>query len=89
MYIFHVICYFSRYSFTFAGPTANSKDIIQLLRIQFVQSHKSLAIYCDRNQHFDNEEIKAFLHDKEINFSFSVLGASKSMGMVEIGNRII
>lgn len=39
MYIFHVICYFSRYSFIFASPTANSKDVTWLLRILFVQYH--------------------------------------------------
>lgn len=89
MYIFYVICYFSRYSFTFASPTANSEDVIRLLKILFVSYHKPLAIYCDRGQHFDSEETKTFLHDEGVNRSFSASGASKSTGMVEVGNRIV
>lgn len=89
MYIFHIICYFSRYFFTFASPTANNEDVIRLLRILFIRYYKLLAIYCDKNQHFDNEETKIFLHDEEINVSFSTLGIFKSTGIVEVGNRIV
>lgn len=88
-YIFHVICYFSRFSFTFASPTANSADVIRFLGILFVRYHKPLAIYCDRGQHFDSEETKTYLRDEGVNLSFSASGSSKSTGMVEVGNCLL
>lgn len=48
-----------------------------------------MAILYNRGQYFNNEKTKTFLHDKRVNFSFSALGASKSTGMVEVGNRIV
>lgn len=89
VYIFHVICYFRRFSFSFASPTANSTDVIRLLGILFVRYHKPLAIYCDRGQHFDNEETKAYLNNEGVNLSVSASGSSKSTGMVEVGNRLL
>lgn len=61
VYIFHVICYFSRFFFTFASPIANSTVVIRFLGILFVRYHKPLAIYCDRGQHFDSEKTKVYL----------------------------
>lgn len=29
------------------------------------------------------------MYDKRVNFSFTALGASKSMGIVEVGNQIV
>lgn len=89
IYIFHIICYFSRYSFTYVNPTTNSEDIIRLWKILFIRYHKLLAIYYDRGQYFDTEETKTFLHDERVNLSFNALGAFKSMGIIKVGNRIV
>lgn len=89
MYIFHVICYFSRFSFTFACPTANSSDVIRFLRQIFIQFQKFWAIYCDRGQRFDSTETKTFIEEEGISFTFSGSGSSKSTGMIEVSHRIL
>lgn len=88
-YVFHVICYFTYFSFTFACATANSSDVIRFLGWIFVQFRKALAIYCDRGHHFDSEETKTFVSKQGISLTFSTSGASKSTGMIEVGNRIL
>ena len=88
-YIFHVICYFSRFSFTFASPAANSSDVIRFLRQIFIQFHKPWAVYCDRGQHFDSAETKTFVEGEGITLTFSGSGSSKSTGMIEVSNRIL
>lgn len=89
IYIFHVICYFTRFSFTFPCATANSSDVVRFLSLIFVQFRKPLAIYCDRGHHFDSEETKTFVSGQGISLSFSASGASKSTGMIEVSNRIL
>lgn len=66
IYIFHVICYFTRFSFTFPSATAKSSDVIRFLSLILVQFRKPLAVYCDRGHHFDSEETKTFVNGQGI-----------------------
>lgn len=89
LYIFHVLEYFSRFSITIPSKTANASDVLPALEQMFVLYARPQAIYCDRGQHFENSEVKNFLSEKGISYSYSPSGASQSTGMVEIGNRLL
>ena len=88
-YIFHVICYFSRFSVTFPCATANATDVIKALGIIFTSYATPKAVYSDRGQHFENQAVKDFLAENKVACSFSPSGSSQSTGMVEVGNRIL
>ena len=88
-YILHIIDYFSRYSMAYPTPSANAEDVKTCLLDVFHRYVCPSAIYCDRGQHFDNQYIKDFLDGYNVRIRFSPSGASKSTGMVEVGNRIL
>ena len=46
-------------------------------------------MYCDKGQHFKNQETISYFTDLGVKLRFSPSGASKSFGMVEVGNRIL
>ena len=88
-HILNLICYFSRFDMPYATKTANVSDVISCLGIAFLTYRKPYAIYCDRGQHFFNDELRAFLRNEGVAIDFSPSGASKSTGMVEASNRIL
>ncbi len=89
MYIFHIIDYFSRFSVAYACKTANAPDVIESPKDVFTKYTTPRAIYCDRGQHFDNEEVRGFLGGEGITITYRPSGSSKSTGMVEVGNRLL
>ena len=88
-YILHVIDYFSRYSFTEASATNTVLDVVARLTRLFQEFTKPLAFYFDSGHHFDNDTLRSFLSKRGIRFKYGPSGSSKSMGLVERGNRIL
>lgn len=89
VYIFNVVCYFTRFVVPFATKTANVEDVIWCLKLLFAMYRTPHAIYCDRGQHFLNEELQEFLRQQGVSISYSPSGASKSTGMVEMSNHLV
>ena len=89
LYIFHVIDYFSRFSVAYACKTANAPDVVESLKDVFAKYATPRAIYCDRGQHFDNDEVRGFLGGEGIIITYSPSGSSKSTGMIEVENRLL
>ena len=88
-YILHVMDYFSRFSFTFAYPTANASDVVLALTTIFETYTTPSSIYCDRGQHFENQVVKAFLSQYKVLLVLGPSGSSKSFGLIELGNRLL
>ena len=88
-FIFHVIDYFSRFSIVVATRTANVSDVMSILNRIFIFYAKSLDIYCDQDQHFNNEKMKSFLREHEIFIDFSSSEASQSIDMIEMFNKLL
>ena len=88
-FIFHVIDYFSRFFIITATKTANVSDVTLILNRIFIFYSKPLDIYCDQNQHFNNEEMKGFLRNHEILIDFSSFDASQSTDMIEVSNKLL
>ena len=89
VYILNVVCYFTRFIVPFATRTANVEDVIWCLRLLFAMYRTPHAIYCDRGQHFFNEELQEFLRQQGVSITYSPSGASKSTGMVEVCNKLL
>ena len=86
-YILVVVCYFSRFVVPFATRSSNVEDVIWCLDLMFSMYRAPQAFYCDKGQHFDNEELREWLHGRGVAIDYSPSGASKSTGMVESNNR--
>ena len=89
VYILNVVCYFTRFIVPFATRTANVEDVIWCLKLLFAMYRTPHAIYCDRGQHFLNEELQEFLRQQGVSITYSPSGASKSTGMVEVSNKLL
>ena len=89
VYIFNVVCYFTRFIVPFATRTANVEDVIWCLKLLFTMYRTPHAIYCDRGQHFLNDELQLFLRQQGVAIEYSPSGASKSTGMVEVCNKLL
>ena len=88
-YIFNIVCYFSRFVVSFACKNANVKNVIFCLRLYFLIYRISIAFYCDREQHFENEKTKKFFKSQKIAIDFNSSESSKSIEMIEISNRLL
>ena len=88
-HILNLVCYFSRFDILSATKAANVEDVILCLRRTFMTYRKPFTIYCDRGQHFFNDELKEFLHLEGINITFSSSGSSKSTGMIKANNKLL
>ena len=88
-FIFVLVCYGSRFNIPFATKDNNVEDAIWCLRLFFAMYRRPHAIYCDRGQHFFNEEMKEFLRTEGVAIDYSPSGASKSTGMVEMTNKLL
>ena len=88
-YIFHFMNSFSNFSVSIVCKTANILDVIKCLRKIFQKYRKSINIYCDHKQHFDNEDLRTFLKAKKVKIIYSSSNASKSTKMIEINNKLL
>ena len=88
-YILHIINYFSQYFMTYPTLSVNAEDVKICLLNVFHWYVCSSAIYCDREQHFDNQYIKDFLDRYNVCIHFSLSDASKFTDMMEVGNCIL
>jgi hypothetical protein len=88
-YIFHVMNYFFKFFITFLYSTANAFDVISTFQKMFILYATLSAIYCDREQHFNNIEVTSFLDKYEISYSFNFFEFSQSTEMIEIENRLL
>ena len=88
-FILHAMDYFARFSTAEASPTADVPDVTKFLTRVFDIYFTPEALYLDRGQHFENDELKSFLRDRGVAVDFSPSGSSKSTGMIEVGNRIL
>ena len=89
MFIFHVLCYFFMFSFTFPNKTTNAENVIRHLGTLFFILGNPITIYWDRSQHFKNVKVETWLQAKGIHFFSNLSGNHKSIGMVEINNRLL
>ena len=87
-YIFHFMNYFTKFFVSTVCKTANVSDVIKCLRKIFRKYRKSVEIYCDHEQHFDNEKLRAFLKSK-VKIIYSSLNASKSTKIIEMNNKLL
>ncbi len=88
-YILNVVCYFNRFMILFACRSANVKNFIWSLRLFISMYRTSHAIYCDREQHFDNEMLREHLRFYDIVIDYSSFDAFKSTDMIEMFNRLL
>ena len=88
-FILHTMDYFARLSTAEAPPTADIQDVIKFLTRVFDIYFTPEALYLDRGQHFENDELTSFLKDRGVAEDFSPSGSSKSTGMIELENRIL
>ena len=88
-YIFHFMNYFSRFSIPTATKIVDASDVIRCIRKIIQRYRKSVEIYCDHDQHFDNEELREFLKLEDIKITYSPSGASKSTDMIEVKNKLL
>ena len=85
----NVVCCFSRFEILFATKNANVKEIILCLRQAFITDRKPYAIYCDRGQHFFNDELRGYLRLERVARNYSPWASSKSTRMEEASNRLL
>jgi hypothetical protein len=89
IYILNIVCYFSKFMTLFACKTVNVKKVTWCLRL-FFSIYKILnAIYCDRDQHFDNEKLREFLRFHEVIIDYNFSDFFKSTSMIEMFNRLL
>lgn len=81
--------YFSRYSIPISSKNANVADLKEALRYIFTIYRAPGEIYCDRGQHFLNEELKQWLKSKKVKYTYSPSGSSRSTGLIESENKLI
>lgn len=84
-----MINYFFRFFITFSSRIANASDVLSALRRVFILYSTSKTIYCDREQHFNNQNVTRFLKSHEISYSFSSSDSSQSIDMIKIENRLL
>ena len=89
LYIFHVINYFFRFSMTYVCKTANVSNVISSLKNVFVKYVTFKAIYCDREQHFNNMKIREFLRREDIIIIYNSFDSFKSIDMIKVSNRLL
>jgi len=65
------------------------EEAIKLLKEIFHTFTTPIHIYSDQGQHFNNEQFKGFLMSKGVGITFAGSGPSKSVGMIEVSNRIL
>ena len=88
-YIFHFMNYFSKFSISTAIKIADAFDVIRCLRKMFQRYRKSIEIYYDYEQHFDNKKLKEFLKQKDVKIIYSSFEILKSIDMIEINNKLL
>ena len=88
-YILNIVCYFSRFVVSFACKNANVENVISCLKLYFLIYRISIVFYCDREQHFENEETKKFFKSQEIAIDFSLSSLSKNTKMIEVSNQLL
>ncbi len=74
---------------SFATSSANAPDVIESLKKIFTWFRRFYAIYCDRDQHFDNFMIRNFLKFKDVSISYSLSDFSKSTDMMKVFNKLL
>jgi hypothetical protein len=88
-HILNIVCYFSRFMISFACRFANVKNVTWSFRL-FISMYRTLhVIYCDRDQHFDNEMLRDFLKTHDIVIDYSSSDAFKSTDMMKMFNRLL
>jgi hypothetical protein len=89
IYILNNICYFNRFMISFACKSINVKNVIWFLRL-FISMYKTFhAIYCDRDQHFDNDVFRDFLKSYDIVIDYNFFDAFKITDMMKMSNRLL
>ena len=88
-YILNLICYFSKFDISFAIKIVNVENVIWYLKFAFVIYRKRYAIYCDKNYHFFNNELKKFLRLKKINIIYNSFKTFKNTRIIEAFNKIL
>jgi len=88
-FILYILYYFYRFLITFALAKASISDIIKALLKVFIRYDKPKAFYLDRGQHFNNKELRTFLINEGIVYTYSPLRSSQSTSIVEVSNKLL
>ena len=88
-YIFHFMNYFTKFSVSTVCKTADASNVIKCLSKMFQRYRKSVKIYCDHKQHFDNEKLRTFLKSEEVKITYNSSNASKRTKMIEIDTKLL
>ena len=88
-FILNIVCYFFKKVMSFAISTINVQNAIQCLKKMFIMFRRSLVIYCDQEQHFDNSNMRLFLKKEDVFITYSSLKTSKSIEMMKISNKLL
>ena len=89
VYILNIACYFNQFIVPFSCTTSNVEDVTQCLQLFFAAYRTPYALYCDWGQHFDNGVLRRFLETHSVSIDYSPSGASKSIGMIKMSNRLL
>ena len=81
--------YFSRFSISTAIKIVDTSDVIRCIRKIIQKYRKSVEIYCDHDQHFDNEKLRKFLKLEDIKIIYNSSKASKSTDMIKMKNKLL
>ena len=88
-YILHIIDYFSQYFMTYSTLSVNAENVKICLLNVFHWYVCSSTIYCDREQHFDNQYIKNFLNRYNVCIYFSSSDIFKFISIMKVDNCIL
>ena len=88
-FILNIMCYFFKKVMSFAILTTNVQNAIRYLKKMFIMFQKFLVIYYDREQHFNNLNMRLFLKKENVFITYSSLRVSKSIEMMKILNKLL
>ena len=88
-YILHIINYFSQYFMIYSTLSVNAENVKICLLNVFHWYVCSSTIYCDREQHFDNQYIKNFLNRYNVCIYFSSSDIFKFISIMKVDNCIL
>ena len=88
-FIFHYVCYFSRYSISFAIKNDNVEDVYKCLKKVFICYQRLITVYCDWRHHFDNQILRNWLLRRRININYNLSWFHKFTGMIEMHNKLL
>lgn len=86
-FIFHFMNYFNRNSIFINSKNVNAIDVKKAFQYIFIICKTSIKIYCDKKQHFFNEEFKQWFKSKKIKYTHSSSKFFKNIELIKSENK--